>query len=236
MYRQHIAKSLYLDCLPLRRKGEHFTCASLQYLYKCLIKASCYQAGSVDELEAMRLSEPRPSLFTITQPETDENKGLTCAFNAQSELKALPAPHLYIEVRAEEEEGVAALVTCARKQGLEMYIFRYAKEHQRWLWPFMGMRYGPTIKDIAHIAVLDPRTLSQMGPNAQKALIQEHAAQAALFIAALEGIRQGIYPLLASSEITQKPSQIAPISPSSFAQRARSQHKKRGPTKGSVRF
>ena len=119
---------------------------------------------------------------------------------------------------------------------LEMYIFRYAKEHQRWLWPFMGMRYGPTINDIAHIAVLDPRTLSQMGPNAQKALIQEHAAQAALFIAALEGIRHGIYPLLASSEITQKPPQIAPISPSSFAQRARSQHKKRGPTKGSVRF
>ena len=237
MHRQAIAKSLFLDCLPLHRQGEHFTCASLRYLYNCLVQAQSYLVGTVEELTALRLSDPPPSLFDFACEQETEDLGLPKALNAKSQLKALPAPHLYVEVATEEKEGLAALLTCARALGLEMYIFRYQQAHQRWLWPFMGMRYGPSVNDLAHIAVLDPRTLSKMSPNAQKALIQEHASQAGLFIAALQGIRDGLWePQVTAKDLRPHKRNTAPVSPSSFAQRSRRQHKKRGPTKGSVRF
>ncbi|MCR5813298.1 MAG: hypothetical protein K6G15_02225 [Desulfovibrio sp.] len=235
MHRQIIAKSLFLDCLPLHRQGDLFTCASLKYLYNCLVQSQSYLVGTEDELAALRLADPPPSLFAFEQSQETEDASLPKALSAKSQLKPLPAPHLYVEVSAEENHGLAALLTSAR-QGLEMYIFRYQESHHRWLWPFMGMRYGPSINDLAHIAVLDPRTLSKMSPNAQKALIQEHASQAGLFIAALQGIREGRWPASVQAKAMRpKKNNVAPFSPSSFAKRSRRQHKKRGPTKGSVR-
>ncbi|MCR4666138.1 MAG: hypothetical protein K5657_02460 [Desulfovibrio sp.] len=220
MYRMEIARAVFYDSLPLARQGQLFTANSLKYLYSRLVKARTYVCGDEKNLLPLRLKDPPPTLF----------------LKEEKALKPLPERDMLLEFTA-GDKNAAGLFSTAHG-GLELFIFRFDTERNRWMWPFIGMCYGPEESAIHQIAVLEPRGLSAMSTNAKNAMVQEHARDAALLIAALEEIRKGvILPVEERDNESALGKGTKPtISPSSLARKARTQHKRRGQSKGARRL
>ena len=232
-FRRSIEFALFRDGLVLKRTGDLASAASLDYLCDLLRKAVSYDCGEEEKLQALRTSDPPPTLFDSTT----------------KELKALPHPDLFLQYRSRTGLPKAALVSNRRGKGLEVFIFRFDEKRQRWIWPLTGVRYGPSPEDLDQIAVLDPRHLKALSPQAKSAMIQENARNAGPLIAALEEVRSGRSPYLENVEAApfttsfdtffesqdneEKPRpRKATISPSSFAQKARTRHRKTCSGKG----
>lgn len=200
-----LSEMLFTDCVNLRRHDPE-TASSLDALYRTVIRADIYDAGDRETLREKAEGDPKPTLF------------------ADDRLKELPARSMLIRMG----EDRAALVV-SDEMALECYIFRFSAEKNRWMWPFIGMRYEP--KHVTQLAVLNCRTMAQLAPHAQSAIAREHAEDAALVIAALDDIREGrLVPLLHREH--RKKTAAPTIRPSSFDQKGRRRHAKGKTGKG----
>ena len=209
----HLAETLMNDAIRLQRPDQE-TARSLDALKVSLLRADIYACGTSHELTQRAESEPKPTLFDGER------------------VKTLPAETLlvYIDCAGDlEQEGSRAALVLSNKQALEIYIFRFSAEKNRWIWPFIGMRYESS--NVRQLAVLNVSTLAGLSKTSQAAIAREHAMDAALVIAALDNIREGRVAPLVHKEHRKKTAQPT-IRPSSFDQRSRRRHAKGGRGKG----
>ncbi len=200
-----LSEMLFTDCLNLRRHDPE-TARSLDALYRTLLRVDIYDAGESAALRAKAEGDPKPTLF------------------ADDHLKEFPARSMLIQIG---DDRAALVVTDAT--ALECYIFRFSSEKNRWMWPFIGMRYES--QHVTQLAVLNHRTMASLAPHAQSAIAREHAEDAALVIAALNDICEGrLSPLLHREH--RKKTAVPTVRPSSFDQKSRRRHAKGKTGKG----
>ncbi|MBQ7585988.1 MAG: hypothetical protein IJU40_07060 [Desulfovibrionaceae bacterium] len=171
MWRSILAKTLAADALALKGQDSVATCQSLQYLSSKILNSCVFACGK--ESEILSKVKSQVSLF--------ESK--------DQQIIHLPTPRILLEYFKKDSQPAAALLLdlydANNLPGLEMYIFHYDAEKSRWIWPFIGLRYGPTINEIKSKAILDPYTLSKLPDYSQKAMVQAHAQDSTLVIKAL---------------------------------------------------
>lgn len=213
MWKKEIHHQLGQDILPLRRKGLNFTWKTLDELRSRLVRATVYECGEkmdIEEAVEDLALESRPSLF-------DE----------ELRIKPLPQAHMLLEWT--ERMPVAALLT-DRVTSVELYVFRFSIERQRWRWPFIGMTYGPSFNDSSQVAVLEPTLLADSPEVARQGLVREHSWYLGKTLLALELVRAGLIPptgkvgpTALALEAKKKHKQVLPT-PSSLARQGRVRH------------
>ena len=147
MWRSEIVKTLFMDIMPLKRRGLTFTWKSLDELRARLVGATVYVCG--------------PEQTDITTTSSDGSVHHPSLFNENGEIIPLPQAEMLIEYTHEDGSRRAALFTDRGQQGTRIYIFRFNEARGRWMWPFIGMNYGPTFNENGTIAVYEPTVLAK---------------------------------------------------------------------------
>ncbi|HIV99702.1 MAG TPA: hypothetical protein H9894_00695 [Candidatus Desulfovibrio intestinipullorum] len=231
MWSSQLHHQISLDILPLRRRGATFTWKTLDELRARLIRATVYHCGAGQELEdrlAAALAEAeetcRPSFF-----------------DAEKNIRPLPQAHMLLEWTGKGGQKTCALLT-DKMACVELYIFRYNEELQRWRWPLLGMAYGPTFDDNCRIAVYEPALLAKSSAAAQKAMLQEHVLDARLALVCLELVRRELVqpegstgPTASELQARKQPRDVLPT-PSALARSSRTRHEKGVTGKGAHRM
>ncbi|MBQ7739458.1 MAG: hypothetical protein IJT59_07385 [Desulfovibrionaceae bacterium] len=163
MCRAALIQTITLDLPILKRKKFHATHASLSYLKEKLRSAAVFDCGEATTILARY--QNRASIF-IKEEEDLKAKILT-----------LPNPNILITYLNTAGVKIAAFLTDAREMGLEMYIFRFDQSKGRWIWPLIGMRYGPSEENITKIGVYEPNILSTLSSQTQNSMVQEHSKE-----------------------------------------------------------
>ena len=118
--------------------------------------------------------------------------------------------------------------------GIEIFVFRFDGKRGRWIWPLMGMRYGPTFDENAQMAIYEPAVLCAMSEASRAAMVREHTLDAGFVTACLELVRDGrLTPEGEAGESAEalaagrKPKTASPTPPS-MARARRTRHRKTG--------
>lgn len=216
MPKKEISEILFYDAIAMRRKGFLQTADALDDLSSKVLKSESIHCGSEEEI---REKQEKPQLFLPESSESSED---------DFRIRLLPCKSLLLDYTF-HHEAHAGLVLASALPALEIFVFRRSAQHNRWIWPFIGMMYGPSPKDIRRVAVFEPKLLAKMPDHAMNAMVHEHALDAHVIHLALTLFWDDIPK-------TWTPKKEKPvISPSSFARRKRVQHKKRGSVQGSHR-
>ncbi len=225
MWRSEIVKTLFMDIMPLKRRGLTFTWKSLDELRARLVGATVYVCG--------------PEQTDITTTSSDGSVHHPSLFNENGEIIPLPQVEMLIEYTHEDGSRRAALFTDRGQQGTRIYIFRFNEARGRWMWPFIGMNYGPTFNENGTIAVYEPTVLSKTPSTTKSAMVKEHARDTGPAIAFLELIRQGKIasenaPGRNAAEIDAgKSGRVSSPVPPSMARASRTHHENAPTGKGS---
>ncbi|MBR4741302.1 MAG: hypothetical protein IK079_00170 [Desulfovibrio sp.] len=209
MWLNDLYSTVYLDAAKMTRTG--LSCAkSLNYLATTLKTATVISLGASEDFPTL---PSRPSFFTTN--EESEHKILL----------PLPQPILLLEYTV-SQTPTACLLTDAREV-LEVYLFHYDQNKVRWIWPLIGLGYGPSEHDVHQIAVYEATLLTKMPTHAKNSMVQELASSIPTILVALSMARERL-PI-----VQRKPKKN--INSAALFQKNRIQHRKGSPLKGSRR-
>ena len=212
MCRSILIQTLYSDLPTFKRQKLHGTYAALSYLHSQLRYAAVFNCGQ--EQEILARYPDRAKLF-VPQEEDQPAQILTLA-----------NPNTLLVYTKDAGVKIAAFLTDERQMGLEMYIFRFEPAKNRWIWPLIGMLYGPPEDSIKQIAVYEPKILSGLPPQSQKAMVQDHAKELPIITQALRWVlTEKPEPLEGKFSIVRK-TKIVQAAP-------RTKHKHKGQVSGS---
>lgn len=227
MWQSALVHQLTQDILPLRRQGADFTWKTLDELRNRLVRSTVYSCGTEQDIEQTlqsRQEQTRPSLF-----------------DAEHTIRPLPQAFMLLEFTDAGGTRRAALVT-DKMDSVEIFVFRYDMQRERWRWPLMGMSYGPAFEQNTQMAVYEPSALAGCSANARKAMVQEHVLGTRLATACLELARCGLVqpegeagPSAEEIENKRKDRVELP-NPSSFARARRNRHETGRVGKGAHRM
>ena len=226
MWRMQIHHQIGQDILSLKRQGAAFTWKTLDALRARLVRAGEYECGnktSIEERVKALSLETRPTLFG-------------------EDLMLVPLPEANMLLEWEDNGEKCATLLTDRVTTLEMYVFRYSLDRERWRWPLIGMAYGPTFDDNCRIAVYEPALLAKSSAAAQKAMLQEHVLDARLALVCLELVRRELVqpegsagPTASELQAKKQPRDVLPT-PSALARSSRTRHEKGVTGKGAHRM
>ncbi|MBQ9536196.1 MAG: hypothetical protein IJU79_00230 [Desulfovibrionaceae bacterium] len=215
-WRQEICAMLKQDAHNATLESLQDTARALQYLAQHVQDAYVYAGKDNISLK------PQATLF-------DAQTGIVRTIMKPNMLLTYLAPDatktaaLYIDARFKKDKA-----TC-----LELFIFRYKPDKARWMWPFIGLSYGPSNIHLHTISVYETCQLEKLPQAVQSAILQEHHVSALLAIAYLDWVcTTKPSPLLRGSAKTPN---IAPLTPSSLAKASRTRHVHKGSSKGARR-
>ena len=284
MWRGEIIKTLFMDIMPLKRRGLAFTWKSLDQLRARLLAATVYHFGSLPEPEPVQPAQaqaepaardasgaqnahdapdqqvpqpaeaglaaggaPRSASAGQEQPEQAEQPGgprqpgqpretqNPSLFDADGNVMPLPQADMLLEYALPGGLRRAVLLSDREQWGVRMFVFRYSEERGRWMWPLIGVHYGPTFNENSRIGVYEPTALARMSSAARTAMVREHALDAGRAVALLRLVRRGEKEPegekgLAAAEINAaKTAKVASPRPSSMARASRT-HREVGQT------
>lgn len=227
MWRDTIVRTISFDMLPLKRRGENFTLNTLESLRTRLVSATVYACGE----EASVRSD-------LEQKDATRHTSL---FDSEGVCLPLPQADMLLEYTASDGQQRAALLSDREEHGVDIFVFRFNAQRGRWMWPFLGMHYGPTFHENSRIAVYDPERLTKTGSRPQAAMIQEHSRDAGIAICCLELVRQGKRDpegtpgKSAAERRAAKAGRVASPTPPSMARASRTHHEQGSPRKGARR-
>ena len=215
MCRTQILETINADLPTVLSHKWHSTHKSLKYLQSRLKNAAVFDCGSSSEILARYTDRAR--LF-IQANSYQPAKVLT-----------LPNPNTLIVYTNESNLKIAAFLTDFSQNGLEIYIFYFDQKNDRWVWPLIGMRYGPNDDQIKKIAVYEPDILSGLSLQEQNNIVQRHSREMPAIMQALRYILETKpTPLMGVYEVERKISTLIPAN-------TRTKHLRRGAVKGSHR-
>ncbi|MCR5258783.1 MAG: hypothetical protein K6E40_11575 [Desulfovibrio sp.] len=273
MWRGEIIKTLFLDIMPLKRRGLAFTWKSLDQLRARLLAATVYHFDALPEPEsAAPQAEAAPGAGQDVldaqaapdqqarheqvqqeqeqqeaqggearqpgQPKETQNPSL---FDVDGNVMPLPQADMLLEFSLPNGERRAVLLSDREQWGVRMFVFRYSEERQRWMWPLVGVHYGPTFNENSRIAVYEPTALAKMSAGARTSMIREHALDAGKAVQLLRIVRQGGWEpegergMTAAEIAAGKTAKVASPRPSSMARASRTHHEAGHTGKGARR-
>ena len=273
MWRGEIIKTLFLDIMPLKRRGLAFTWKSLDQLRARLLAATVYHFDALPEPEsAAPQAEAAPGAGQDVldaqaapdqqarheqvqqeqeqqeaqgaearqpgQPKETQNPSL---FDVDGNVMPLPQADMLLEFSLPNGERRAVLLSDREQWGVRMFVFRYSEERKRWMWPLVGVNYGPTFNENSRIAVYEPSALAKMSAGARTSMIREHALDAGKAVQLLRIVRQGGWEpegergMTAAEIAAGKTAKVASPRPSSMARASRTHHEAGHTGKGARR-
>ena len=278
MWRGEIIKTLFLDIMPLKRRGLAFTWKSLDQLRARLLAATVYHFDALHEpesaapqaeaapgagqdvLDAQAAPDQQAQQEQVQQeqeqvqqeqqeaqgtearqpgqPKETQNPSL---FDVDGNVMPLPQADMLLEFSLPNGERRAVLLSDREQWGVRMFVFRYSEERQRWMWPLVGVHYGPTFNENSRIAVYEPTALAKMSAGARTSMIREHALDAGKAVQLLRIVRQGGWEpegergMTAAEIAAGKTAKVASPRPSSMARASRTHHEAGHTGKGARR-
>lgn len=226
MWRMQIHHQIGQDILSLKRQGAAFTWKTLDALRARLVRAGEYECGnktSIEERVKALSLETRPTLFG-------------------EDLMLVPLPEANMLLEWEDNGEKCGTLLTDRVTTLEMYVFRYSLDRERWRWPLIGMAYGPSFHDNCRIAVYEPTALQKCSANAMKAMVEQHVLASGTAVLALELARHElVQPINGRHEtalaLQEKKGEHQDLpTPSSLARACRTRHESAPMGKGAHRM
>ena len=220
MWRGEIIKTLFLDIMPLKRRGLAFTWKSLDQLRARLLAATVYHFDALPEpesaapqaeaapgagqdvLDAQAAPDQQAQQEQVQQeqlqaqgaearqpgqPKETQNPSL---FDVDGNVMPLPQADMLLEFSLPSGQRRAVLLSDREQWGVRMFVFRYSEERKRWMWPLVGVNYGPTFNENSRIAVYEPSALAKMSDAARTSMVREHALDAGKAVQLLRIVRQ----------------------------------------------
>ncbi len=249
MWRGEIIKTLFLDIMPLKRRGLAFTWKSLDQLRARLLAATVYHFDALPEPEpatpqAKAAAKPEEDVQDVPanesvqpseaseprQPGQSRETQHPSLFDVDGNVMSLPQADMLLEFTLPEGLRRAVLLSDREQWGVRMFVFRYSEERKRWMWPLVGVNYGPTFNENSRIAVYEPSALAKMSDAARTSMVREHALDAGKAVQLLRIVRQGGKEpegergRTAAEIATSKTAKVASPKPSSMARASRTHH------------